>query len=203
MYKKISLEKLSFSLILVALVSCTKKTDPDPNSAAFKIDASEKLDINTVASEIALPENLPNGNERVATYYASGVQMYKAQATPGTNPATYTWVFVAPKADLYDHTNVKVGTHYVGPTWKLTSLTDSIVAQQFSPAKKKTVDTKNIDWLQLTPKDGTTPKGIFKDVVYVQRIATTGGIAPSDPPTSATQTADVAYTAIYRFAKKK
>ena len=45
------------------------------NSAAVHIAASEKLEI---LAAVAIPENLPNSNTRVATFYAVGVQKYKA-----------------------------------------------------------------------------------------------------------------------------
>jgi hypothetical protein len=65
---------------------------------------------------VDVPENLPYGNTRVATYYAVGVQKYKAREKAGSYPLAYEWVFVAPQADLYDATNAKVGTHGAGPS---------------------------------------------------------------------------------------
>ena len=58
---------------------------------------------------VSLPEDLPGGNSRVATYYAIGVQKYKAREIAGSNPVAFEWVFVAPLADLYDVNNNKVG----------------------------------------------------------------------------------------------
>ena len=168
------------------------------NSPAAQIAASEGLVIPTA---IELPANLPNGNTRVATFFAVGVQKYKAQLIAGSNPAAYQWVFVAPQADLYDATNAKVGTHSAGPTWQL-SVIDSIYGQQYSPPKTApSQDPASIDWLLLQPKTGTTPKGIFADVDYIQRIATKGGKAPVTPPATATQTVEVKYKAVYRFTK--
>jgi len=173
-------------------------TDESINSPAAHIAASEKLEI---PAAIDLPDNLPNGNTRVATFYAVGVQKYKAQLIAGSNPAAYQWVFVAPQADLYDATNAKVGTHSAGPTWQL-SVFDSIYGQQYSPPKTApSPDADSIDWLLLKPKTGTTPTGIFADVAYIQRIATKGGKAPTTPPAKANQTVDVKYKAVYRFTK--
>ena len=168
------------------------------NSGAAHIAASENLDI---PAAVAVPENLPNGNTRVATFYAVGVQKYKARINAGSDPVSYEWVFVAPQADLYDITNAKVGVHSAGPFWA-TSPLDSIFAQQFSPARTvPSPDPESIDWLLLMPKVGTTPTGIFAEVDYIQRIATKGGKAPLTPPTSLTQTADVKYKTVYRFTK--
>jgi len=168
------------------------------NSAAAHIAASENLDI---PAAIALPANLPYGNTRVATYYAIGVQKYKARVKAGSDPVAYEWVFVAPQADLYDIANAKVGTHGAGPFWELSSL-DSIFAQHFSPAKTApSSDAESIDWLLLMPKTGTTATGIFADVDYIQRIATKGGKAPLTLPASLSETAEVKYKAVYRFTK--
>lgn len=172
--------------------------DAQGNSASAHIAASESLEI---PAAVSLPENLPGGNSRVATYYAIGVQKYKAREIAGSNPVAYEWVFVAPLADLYDVNNNKVGTHGAGPFWEL-SPADSIFAQHFSPAKTApSPDAGTIDWLLLKPKAGTTPTGIFTDVDYIQRIATKGGKAPLTAPTSATETVEVKYKAVYRFSK--
>ncbi len=167
-------------------------------SPAAHIVASENLVIPAVVS---VPENLPNGNTRVATYYAVGVQKYKAKIKAGSDPVSYEWVFVAPQADLYDINNTKVGNHGAGPFWTISSQ-DVIFAQQFSPARTApSSDPESIDWLLLMPKVGTTPTGIFADVDYIQRIATKGGKAPFTPPTNIDDTIDVKYKAVYRFSK--
>ena len=169
------------------------------NSPVAHIAASENLEI---PAAVVVPENLPNGNTRVATYYAVGVQKYRARVKAGSDPIAYEWVFVAPQADLYDNTNAKVGTHGAGPFWEVSPL-DSIFAQHFTPARiAASPDAESIDWLLLMPKTGTTPRGIFTDVDYIQRIATKGGKAPLTPPTNLNATVDVKYKTIYRFTKK-
>ncbi len=168
------------------------------NSPAAHIAASENL---TIPAAVSVPDNLPNGNARVATYYAVGVQKYKARVKSGSDPVAYEWVFVAPQADLYDNTNSKVGNHGAGPFWTI-SPADSIFAQQFVPARTApSPDPGSIAWLLLMPKTGTTPTGIFAEVDYIQRIATKGGKAPLTPPTNINETADVKYKTVYRFTK--
>ena len=179
------------------LFSCKK--DNDKNSSAGHIAESEKL---TIPAAIDLPSNLPGGNTRVATYYAEGVQKYKSQNVGGSTPATYEWIFVAPEANLYDASNNKVGTHGAGPNWKLSNGTDSIYAQQFTPSRLAHSPNPNaIDWLLLQTKTGTTPSGVFANVAYIQRIATTGGKKPSQLPTAEGLVANIPYTAVYRFTK--
>lgn len=192
----------SFILVTAAiglLSSCNKEKTVDTNSPAYFITQAESL---TIPDAVALPANLPNGNTRVATFYANGVQKYKAQEVAGSNPVTYQWVFVAPQADLYDIHNNKVGTHSAGPDWQL-SAADSMFGQAFTPARTfPSTDVNGIDWLLLMPKTGKASTGIFAQVSYVQRIATKGGKAPAAPPVNATDAIDVPYTAIYRFSKK-
>ena len=186
---------LSLALITALIASCKKDDADDKDLPAYHISKSETL---TIPAEVELPANLPSGNARVATYYAKGVQKYKAQLKAGGG---YEWVLVAPHADLYNSNNQKVGFHGAGPVWTITSA-DSIFAQHFAPARTATTDANSIPWLLLMPKTGKTPTGIFADVNYIQRIATTGGKAPATPPQTATDTKDVSYTAIYRFSKR-
>ena len=181
-----------------SLAANSAALEANGNSPAAHIAASENL---TIPAAVSVPQNLPNGNTRVATYYAVGVQKYKARVKAGSDPVAYEWVFVAPQADLYDNANSKVGNHGAGPFWTI-SPQDSIFAQQFSPAKTApSPDPESIDWLLLMPKTGTTPTGIFGEVDYIQRIATKGGKAPFTPPTSIDQTVDVKYKTVYRFTK--
>ena len=187
----------SLAIILLSMYSCKKEKTVDTNSPAYKIEQSEKL---IIPAEVDLPVNHPHGNTRIATYYAKGVQQYKAQLKTGSTNE-YEWAFVAPNAELFDAANNKIGTHSAGPVW-VVAAAGSITAQQFTPAKTVTTDANSISWLLLKPKDGTTPTGLFADVDYIQRIATTGGKAPAIAPTNSSETADVFYTAIYRFSKR-
>ena len=185
-------------LVAVWLLSCKKETQTDTSSPAYHIAESEKL---AIPAAIDLPAQT-KGLTRIATFYAEGVQKYKSQLKAGSMPATYEWVFVAPQADLFDATNKKVGSHGAGPFWQL-SAADSIFAQPFTPPKSAPSDAPiNIDWLLLMPKQGKVPTGIFVDVSYIQRIATKGGKAPITLPVRADETAEIPYTAIYRFTKK-
>lgn len=191
----------SLALFCLISVSCTrhKQDVVDTTSPAFHITESEKLEI---PDAIKLPDNLPGGNTRVFTFFADGVQKYKAQEIPNSSPVAYQWVFVAPLADLYDITNQKVGNHSQGPTWQLSAV-DSMYGQSFSPPRAAaSSDPNSIDWLLLMPKTDKPPIGAFAGVDYVQRVDTRGGKAPVNPPTNATETADVPYTAIYRFSKR-
>ncbi len=182
------------AFILSTILSCNDTDETNPDSSEYHIAESEKL---VIPVEIDLPGS---GNTRIATYYASGVQIYNARQKADINPPVYEWVFASPSAILLNEKNEQVGTHFAGPSWQLEP-GDKINGQQFTPAKTKSVDSNSIDWLLLMPKEGSTPTGIFKDVIYIQRIATTGGKAPTTPPASASETIGVPYTAVYRFTK--
>ena len=182
------------AFVLSTILSCNEADETDPDSPGFFIAESEKL---VVPAEVDLPNA---GNTRIATYYATGVQIYNARLKAGSDPAAYEWVFASPSAILFNDKNEQVGTHFAGPSWQLES-GDRINGQQFTPAKTKSMAPNSIDWLLLMPKDGSTPTGIFKDVIYIQRIATTGGKAPATPPASASETIGVEYTAVYRFTE--
>lgn len=189
---------LSLCMSILTIAACKKEKNTFTDSPARRIVESENLEI---PAAVDLPANSPGGYTRVATYFAEGVQKYKAQPKAGA-PGTYEWVFVAPQANLYDASDRIVGTHGAGPNWTL-SPTDSIYGQHFTPAKTwPATDASSIDWLLLMPKAGKTPTGIFANVAYIQRIATIGGKAPAVLPTSATDVAEVKYTAIYRFTQK-
>jgi hypothetical protein len=182
------------AFILSTMLSCNDADETNPDSPGYHIAESEKL---VIPAEVDLPGS---GNTRIATYYASGVQIYNARQILDSNPPVYEWVFASPSAILLNEKNEQVGTHFAGPSWQLES-GDRINGQQFTPAKTKSVDSNSVDWLLLMPKEGGTPTGIFKDVNYIQRIATTGGKAPTTPPASASETIGVEYTAVYRFTK--
>lgn len=189
---------LAAVVFAASLAACFKEND-NKIPAATEIAASEQL---VIPATVSVPANGPSGNTRTATFYATGVQKYKAKEKAGSFPVTYEWSFAGPEADLYNAGNAKVGTHGTGPYWALNTA-DSIFAQAFTPAKTApSPDATSIDWLLLMPKDGTTPKGIFADVDYIQRIATKGGKVPASAPITINDVANVYYTAVYRFTKK-
>jgi hypothetical protein len=186
------------SLLLTGIFQSCEK-EKDTASPAYKIAQSEKL---VIPSAIQFPDSLPNQTERIATYYAEGIQKYKAQVKAGSFPVQFEWVFVAPDAKLYDRTNKIIGTHGAGPFWQL-SPADSVFGQAFTPAKTApSPDAGSIDWLLLKTRTDKPRTGIFTNVHYIQRIATTGGKAPVVAPVDGNATAEVPYTAIYRFTRR-
>ena len=144
---------------------------------------------------------VPEGNRVSFHAYAVGVQIYGA--TVNTNsPTGFAWVFRAPEAVLFDADGNVVGHHYAfaGPTrpaWESES-GSRVVGARTVPGV--TVNSNAIPWLILSAVEtNTVGPGIFARTTYIQRVNTTGGLAPAAPPTAAGQTARVAYTAEYFF----
>ena len=109
----------------------------------------------------------------------------------------FEWAFVAPEAELFDTRGKQLGLHGAGPHW--TAKDGSRVTAKVA-AKVDSPDTSSIPWLLLEAKDSGMP-GVFNHVTYIQRVNTTGGIAPSKPCNGPMvgQQVGVHYTADYRF----
>ena len=122
--------------------------------------------------------------------YAVGVQVYKWNGG--------SWVFVEPVANLYADKGFRgqVGTHYAGPTWESNSGSKVVAARVLNTGC--TPDAKAIPWLKLK-KVTTDGPGIFDGVTFIQRVNTTGGVAPTLPGTFVGEEARIPYTAEYYF----
>jgi len=112
-------------------------------------------------------------------------------------PSAFEWSFRAPEAALVDLAGRSLGKHYAGPTWE--SLDGSTVVGEIK-SRDPGPDRFAIPWLLLTAKS-TAGSGLFSQTRSIQRIQTTGGIAPAEACTSenAKQLARVPYTATYYF----
>jgi hypothetical protein len=122
--------------------------------------------------------------------YAIGVQIYRWNGA--------AWALVAPSARLYADANYnsEVGTHYEGPRWE--SHSGSIVQAARVPNTGCTPDSSAIAWL-LLKRVSNEGAGIFSKVTYIQRVATTGGLAPDVPGMIVGEEKRVPYTAEYYF----
>jgi hypothetical protein len=130
---------------------------------------------------------------------AQGVQIYACR--PKANEGNeFAWVFVAPEATLTEG-GATVGRHFGGPTWEVSSDRSSVkgVLRQ-----RQDGGAGNIPWLLLsgTPTEG---QGRFAGVTSIQRVATKGGVEPTEACDSSKsgQEARVPYTADYYFYKRK
>jgi hypothetical protein len=133
-----------------------------------------------------VPENLkvPEGNSLIAVMPARGVQTYQC-----TNNA---WVFVQPDAILTYRFRPEV-LHTKGPVW--TSVSDGSSVTGTAVANSPVPDAIPELLLKST---GNRGPGLLSKVTYIQRLHTTGGVAPSGACTEGV-TASIPYTANYSF----
>ncbi len=124
-----------------------------------------------------------------------GVQIYTCTGT--------SWAFAGPRADVVDDDGQLIATHFAGPTWLATD--GSKVAGVVPPSGSITVDPTAIPWLLLTANPDQAVGGVLSDTTFIQRVATTGGLAPAATectPESVGKQVAVPYTADYYFWQK-
>ena len=134
------------------------------------------------------------GNKLDSHVYAKGVQVYQ------WNASTNFWDFVGPRADLFAEESFhgEIGSHFIGPNWQ--SKGGSRVTAAAIQGKTCTPDPNAIAWLLLKATQ-TTTFGMFRDVTFIQRVNTTGGLRPTTPGTLHGEIKEVEYTAEYYFYK--
>jgi hypothetical protein len=133
------------------------------------------------------------GEAHALTVAARGVQVYECRAT--ANGAE--WTFVAPEAELFDAAGRPAGTHGAGPVWQANDgsrIVGSVKARADAPVQGA------IPWLLLATRS-TGPQGLYSRVTSIQRVNTSGGVAPATGCGTGTvgATAKVPYTADYRL----
>ncbi|MDQ4131995.1 MAG: DUF3455 domain-containing protein [Actinomycetota bacterium] len=127
--------------------------------------------------------------------HARGYQFYTCQVQANG----YGWVLQTPWAGLVDDSGRYVARHYAGPTWAARD-NSAVVAAPVASAPAPSGDA--IPWLLLQGTSTSGPSGgTFSGTTYIQRINTTGGLAPTSGCDAAHvgATAAVYYTADYYF----
>jgi Protein of unknown function (DUF3455) len=137
---------------------------------------------------------IEEGHKLAFHVYARGVQIYKWNGM--------SWHFDAPRASLFAEENFfgEVGSHFRGPNWE--SKSGSRVKAAAVPGKACTPDASAIAWLQLKSTE-ISGAGIFKNVTFIQRVNTTGGVKPTMPGTFFGEIKEVDYTAEYYFYRQE
>lgn len=130
---------------------------------------------------------------------ATGVQIYECRAKK--DAVGYEWAFVAPDADLLDARGSVVGRHGAGPYWQANDgsrVVGTVRERADAP------EANAIPWLLLATRS-TGAEGAFSRVTSIQRVSTTGGVAPSTGCSAEAvgKTARIAYTADYRLFTAK
>src|SRR5262245_57202855 len=188
MFRKMYYQRVKIRLRLLAL-NAILGLALFPTSVVRAFDNPNGPELPPQCSSLQIEE----GNKLAFHVYARGVQIYRWNGG--------TWDFVAPYASLFAEENYfgEVGTHYVGPTWE--SKSGSKVVGRRVPGTGCTPDPNAIAWLLLERVSSTGP-GIFGSVTFIQRVNTTGGLAPTTPGSVAGEIKEVPYTAEYYFYRK-
>jgi hypothetical protein len=146
-----------------------------------------------VPTDIAVPA----GHKLFLVGHAVGVQIHRCDAIGDG----YRWNFVGPRAELFGDNGRLLTTHFAGPRWQAKD--GSTVVGSLDG--RVTVDPAAIPWLRLTASGSIGPDGDrLAGTTYIQRIATTGGLAPAPASCNADAVGtveEVSYTADYTFWK--
>lgn len=188
--------------VVAAVFTGCQKPELVPSIAGATNTATEKvISAPDVPEEIAVPA----GNKVLWHCYATGVQIYQATEST-TAPGQYVWTFVAPSATLYEKPNYtkEVGIHYAGPTWEATIGPKKNLFVVGTKISSVTEDATAVPWLLLQAVPGTDP-GYFLKITFIQRLYTTGGLAPATAPTADQlgMQVNIPYTAEYYFFGEK
>jgi len=150
-------------------------------------------------SQAQLPATVqvPDGHEVALQMVGVGKIAYECRAKKDANG--HEWAFVGPDAVLNNRSGMQVGT-YVGPPATWASLDGSkVTATQVAVAP---AGAGNIPY-QLVKANPAIGSGAMVGVTYIQRVATSGGVAPVSSCSAETVGAKqwVPYQADYIFWK--
>jgi Protein of unknown function (DUF3455) len=154
--------------------------------------ASARPATQTAPGDLLDPRTYAPDSRLYLVLHATGVQKYTCQANG-------TWLFTDPEATLYKTTGSPkpVGTHFLNfatglPVWQFKGGSFVEAARtQSAPG-----GAGNIAWLLL--QTIATRHGRLGETTWIQRLNTTGGIAPAGTCTPGATTA-VPYSADYFF----
>jgi hypothetical protein len=159
-----------------------------------------------------VPESIqvPAGNEVFLQGHATGTQNYICLPS-GTG---FAWTLFGPQATLFDDDYRQIMTHFLSPnpieggmlraTWQHSRDTSAVWGQMIASADVKSIGPA-IPWLLLRvvgAEDGPTGGGRLTEATYLQRINTSGGVAPTTGCTGLKEVGIkkfVPYTADYVF----
>ena len=138
----------------------------------IKVATAVLLSAGSFAISAQVPDAVkaPSGKEAM-TLKGAGVLNYECKSADGKA----AWSFV-PDARLTDKAGKEIGKYYGGPTWELAD-GSKITGKQLATAP----GAAGAIPLQLVETTPATGKGALEGVVYIQRLNTVGGVAPSEP----------------------
>jgi hypothetical protein len=166
-----------------------------------------------------VPVNIqpPAGNRAFLMAHAIGTQNYMCLPLTTSTGTTIAWVPVGPQATLFNEDSEQVLTHFLSPnpfesgvaraTWQHSR--DTSAAWGLSIASSSDphfVAPGAIPWLLLRvvgAQEGPTERDRLEETTFIQRVNTTGGIAPPAACVETGTRAFVPYTADYIFYKSR
>ena len=142
---------------------------------------------------------VPAGNKVALETVGVGEITYECRDKANA-PGMTEWVFVGPNAALNDRNGKQIGKYYGPPaTWEAMD-GSKVTATQLAVAP---AGTGNLPF-QLVKANPAMGTGAMTGVTYIQRVALTGGVAPTSMPCTPMtkgQKATVKYQADYIFWK--
>jgi hypothetical protein len=175
-----------------------------------------------------VPDNIqvPEGNTAFLEGHGVGTQNYICLPCPNaTTPEAmcpdasgFAWILFTPEATLFNDHDKQVTTHFFSPnpfengtiraTWQHSRDTSTVWGgQAISSSDPDFVALDAIPWLLLQvvgAQDGPTGGDKLLETTFIQRLTTSGGVAPSTGCTLSTDVGNkalVPYTADYFFYK--
>jgi hypothetical protein len=164
-------------------------------------------------------------NKAFLVGHAFGTQNYVCRPSAAA-AAGVAYVLFTPEATLFNEDDGQIITHFFSPnrnpldpntnpavvadgairaTWQHSRDTSTVWAKVHQPNGAAVVDPNAIAWLLLDvvgAQDGPAGGGTLTKTTFIQRVNTTGGLAPADGcslPTDVGNQAFVPYTADYFF----
>lgn len=147
-----------------------------------------------LAQQNAASIDVPSGAHQMLQVKGDGFQIYTCTHTSQGQK----WIFKAPDAKLLDASGNVVGSHFAGPSWKLS---DGGEVQGELIASHPASDPDSVAWLLLRARPGTAA-GSLAGAAFIRRTGTHGGAAGSagcqtDADTGKSER--IPYTATYTF----
>jgi hypothetical protein len=145
-----------------------------------------------LAQQISVTIDAPAGARPILELKGNGFQ------TCTSTPQGQEWIFNAPDAKLLDSSGNVVGSHFAGPSWKLS---DGGAVQGDLVASQPASGPDSVPWLLLRARPGTAA-GSLASVAFIRRTNTHGGAAGTGGCLSGADSGKserVPYTASYTF----
>lgn len=176
---------------IVCVTGCAKHA-PEAKEAT-QASTAAPLTAPEAPAEIAVPA----GHKPVLMAKATGVQIYDCAPSDG---GALAWKLHGPRAELTDASGAVIGSHFAGvdkgmpagPYWQSK---DGSWVHGAKPVNAPHEGAIPLLRLEGADASGT---GVFTSVKFIQRLDTTGGVAPAGECKQGDKT-EVPYTATYYF----